>query len=107
MRFLIVTNSREAMPAEMVMPAMQGMQAWVAENRASGKLEQVWSFAGKSGGGGIANVETHEELDALMAAFPFGQTSDVEVYALADLDVALESNIQAFTAMMEAAGASA
>ncbi|NND74493.1 MAG: hypothetical protein HKN44_05755 [Ilumatobacter sp.] len=107
MRFLIVTNSREAMPAEMALPAMHGMQAWLAEHRASGKLEHVWSFAGKTGGGGIANVETHEELDAMMAGFPFGQTSDIDVYALADIDTSLDASIHAISMMMEAVGASA
>lgn len=107
MRFLIVTNSREAMPAEMAMPTMKAMQAWLAEHRASGKLEHVWSFAGRNGGGGIANVETHEELDAMMSGFPFAQTSHVDVYALADVDTAIEANIRAIAAMMEAVGAPA
>jgi len=105
MRFLIVTTSREAMPMEMALPAMHGMQAWLAEHRASGKLEAVWSFAGMNGGGGIANVDSHEELDSLMAGFPFAQTSKVDVYALADIDTAMEGAIASFTAMMEAAGA--
>lgn len=104
MRFLIVTNSREAMPMEMAMPAMQAMQAWVAEHRAAGRLEHAWSFAGKMGGGGIANVESHEELDSMMAGFPFGQTSNIEVYALADLDAALEQNISALNDMLQAVG---
>ena len=45
--------------------------SWVAEHRASGKMEHVWSFAGYAGGGGIMNVDTHEELDKSMAGFPF------------------------------------
>ncbi len=105
MRFLIVTTSREAMPVEMVMPAMHGMQAWLEEHRAAGRLVEAWSFAGMPGGGGIAEVSSHEELDQMMAGFPFAQTSYMSIYPLADLDSSLEHNINAFTAMMEAAGA--
>lgn len=104
MRFLIVTKGRDPVPPEMAMPMMQMMQGWMAEHRSSGKLEQVWSFAGQLGGGGIANVDSHEELDELMAGFPFGQTSHVEVYPLADLDAALEGSLAAIQAMMAAAG---
>ena len=104
MKFLVISTSRESMPMEMVLPSMHGMQAWLAEHRASGKLVQAWSFAGMNGGGGIVEVDSHEELDTMMSSFPFGQTSDMHVYPLADLDAAMETGIAAFTAMMEAAG---
>ncbi len=105
MKFLVVTTSRESMPMEMVLPAMHGMQAWLAEQRASGRLTEAWSFAGMNGGGGIVEVDSHEELDEVMAGFPFAQTSDMQIYALADLDSSIERGIAAFSAMMEAAGA--
>lgn len=104
MKFLIVTKSREAPPMEMALPMLQMMQGWVAEHRGSGKLLDTWSFAGTVGGGGILEVDSHEELDAIMTGFPFGQTSDVTVYALADLDAALAGAMANIQAMMEGAG---
>lgn len=100
MKFLLVTKNRETVPMEMAMPMLQMMQAWVAENRASGKLLEAWSFAGTIGGGGILEVDSHEELDKVMAGFPFGQSSDMWVYPLADLDAALANAVTNFEAMM-------
>jgi len=104
MRFLVVTKSREGAPPEMAVGMMQMMQGWLAEHRASGKLEQTWSFAGVQGGGGILDVDSLEELDSIMAGFPFGQISTVEVYPLADLDAALTDQIAKVQAVLEAMG---
>ena len=93
MRFLVVTKSRGAPPPEMAMPMMHMMKQWVTEHLGSGKMEQVWSFAGMVGGGGILEVESHEELDSIMGGFPFAQFSDVDVYPLADLHSNLDEQI--------------
>ena len=106
MRFLIVTESREAMAPDMALPMMQMMKAWVAEHTASGKMEQIWSFAGLSGGGGIINVDSHEQLDAIMGGFPFAQHSDISVYALADLDAVLSDSIARIEGIVEMMGGS-
>lgn len=89
MRFLIVTTNRDPVAPDAGLAMIQMMQAWVAEHTASGKMEQVWSFAGIIGGGGILNVDSHEELDAVMVGFPFAQHSNVTIYPLADLDAVL------------------
>ena len=47
------------------------------------------SHFGPIAGGGILNVESLEELDAIMAAFPLGPFSNVTVYGLADLEPTL------------------
>jgi hypothetical protein len=36
-------------------------------------------------------VDSHEELDEIMAGFPFGPFSSIELYPLADLDAGLDS----------------
>lgn len=100
MRFLVVTKSRGAPPPEMAMPMMQMMQQWVTEHLGSGKMEQVWSFGGIVGGGGILDVDSHEELDSIMGAFPFAQFSDVEVYPLADLHASLSEQLSRMEEMM-------
>jgi len=102
MRFLVVSKGRDPVPPEMAVPILQMFQGWLAEHRASGKLEQAWSFAGQVGGGGIANVDSLEEFDAMMATWPFSQTSDIEVYPLADLDSVLETSLANVQSIMEA-----
>jgi muconolactone delta-isomerase len=88
----------------MAMALTQAMKQWADTHRASGKIEQIWNFAGLQGGGGIANVESHEELAAIMAGFPFGPFSKIEVYALSDLDAGLEAFTQAIQMMGGAGG---
>jgi muconolactone delta-isomerase len=90
MRFLVVTNQRQAAPPEMMLPLVQAMKEWLAEHRTSGKLVEVWNFAGIAGGGGIVEVDSHEELEVIMGAFPLGPFSDIEAYALSDVDAAMD-----------------
>ena len=102
MRFLVVTKGRDPVPPEMAIGMLQMFQGWLAEHRGSGKLEQAWSFAGQPGGGGIANVDSLEELDAMMATFPLSQTSEIAVYPLADIDAVLETSLANIQGIMEA-----
>ena len=101
MQFLIITRPTSPTPPEMLVPMLSAMEAWLAQHRASGKIEVVWSFAGTGGGGGVLEVESHEELDAIMAGFPFAPFSSVEVLALSDLDRSL-ANARAFIEEMMA-----
>lgn len=104
MKFLVVTRNREAGPPEMAMPLLQGMRVWLAEHRASGKIAEVWGFAGTTGGGGILEVDSLDELDAVMSGFPYAQWSHVDIYPLSDLDAALDRNEAYITQMMQAMG---
>jgi len=105
MRYLVVTKQTTPMPPEMVLGLFGAMKAWSARHIASGKLEQVWSFAGLNGGGGIFNVGSLEELDQIMAEFPLGPFSDRKIYGLVDLDKSLDTASKAFEAMMGAPAA--
>ena len=87
------------------MPMLDAMEAWVAQHRASGKAKAVWAFAGTNGGGGVLEVESHEELDAIMARFPFAPFSTIEIIALSDMDKSL-ANAKAFVEEMMAGMAS-
>lgn len=104
MQFLVITKPRSAPPPEMAVPLIEAMEAWVAQNRASGKAKALWSFAGYAGGGGVVDVDSPEELDEIMAGFPFAPFSTIEVLALADLDRALQSSKAVFQRMAEAMG---
>ncbi len=99
MRFLVVTKTNQPLPPEMAMGLTEAMEGWVRKYTASGKFEQVWGVAGAQAGGGILNVNSLEEVDAIMSEFPFGPFSDVEVYGLVDLETSLKNTKQAIQAM--------
>ena len=99
MRFLVVAKAKTPFPPEMAMGLVDAMSAWARKHTASGKFEQVWGVAGVQAGGGIANVNSLEEMDAIMAEFPFGPFSDVEVSGLVDLESSLKNTKQAIQAM--------
>jgi hypothetical protein len=104
MRFLIVTKPKFPVPAEMAGALNDAMTIWFAENSASGAIAEGWGFAGLGGGGGIANVKSLEELDALMTSFPYGQMSEVEIYGLTDLGRAWSASKRSLRPWLAARG---
>ena len=100
MRYLVVTKSKIPFPPQMAPMLFDAMIAWVDSNVQSGKMEQVWSFAGIQGGGGILNVDSLEELDSIMIRSPFSPFSDTEVYGLVDVKDALNRGKQVIAQMM-------
>jgi muconolactone delta-isomerase len=101
MQFLVITRQKTPAPPETLMPLLSAMEAWVAQNRDSGKAKAQWAFAGTIGGGGLLDVESHEELDAIMSRFPFGPFSTVEIIPLSNIDESL-ANAKAFVQQMMA-----
>lgn len=99
MKFLVITHPKHPIPPEIGLQLIDAMVAWVNHHASGGKIQETWSFAGIGGGGGILNVDSAEELDAIMSGFPFGPFSDVQVYLLADLHQGLQSTKQAMQAM--------
>ncbi len=99
MKFLVVTKSNQPLPPEMAMDLVDAMEGWARKYTTSGKIEQTWGFAGIQGGGGIVNVNSLEELEAIMAEFPFAPFSDIEIYGLTDLQAGLQLMKQAIQAM--------
>ena len=97
MRFLITTKPKHVIPPEVAVGLVDAMGPW--RERHSGKIEQIWGFAGTRGGGGIGNVSSLEELDAVMADFPLGAFSDIEIIPLVDLEESLQRMRQALEAM--------
>jgi muconolactone delta-isomerase len=99
MQFLVISNPKHPVPPEMGPMLIDAMVAWVDQNTAAGKVESTWGFAGTAGGGGILNVDSPEELDAIMAGYPFGAFSEVEVFPLVNLHESLQRTKQAMQAM--------
>lgn len=100
MKVLIISKGKFPPPPEAFVGLLDAMTAWVKKNTASGKVKTFWATAGTPGGGGIAEVDSFEELDAIMAEFPFGPFSDTQVIPIVDLGEALQRAKQAALAMM-------
>jgi hypothetical protein len=87
MRFLVISKPKFPVPMEQLPMMMQGFAAWRARYRA--QSDGFWFFAGDGGGAGVLNVPDEMTLFRIMAEYPFGLTSDVEVRAIVDGDWAL------------------
>ena len=98
MRLLVVSKGGKHLPPpELVLVLVDAMGAW--QSKYADKMEQIWAFAGTQGGGGILNVESLEELDAIMGEFPFGPFSEVEILPLTDLGASLQRTKERIAAM--------
>ena len=98
----MVSKSKHLVPPELVVGLIGAMSPW--RNKYTRNSEQVWGFAEFQGGGGIVNVQSLEELDALMTEFPFLPISDTEIYPVVDLDGVLQRATQAIQAAAARAG---
>ena len=86
MRFLVTLEPKHMIPPDMVPNLIDGLIAWSEANN----WDAIWSNAGHAGGGGIANVDSLEQLDELMIAFPMGPFYDVKVTPIVDLGPSME-----------------
>lgn len=87
MRFLIHTKGNTPPPMEQMPGLLDAMRQWVDSFREQQVM--MWALAGLPGGGGIVDVESHEQLDRIMSGFPFGPYSDTQIYPIVDLDQSL------------------
>jgi muconolactone delta-isomerase len=99
MRFVVTSTAQFPIPPEMAPRVMDAMIAWFNKYTQNGKLETGWSEAGRRGGGGILNVDSLEELDAILTELPIGPFSEIEVRPIVDLVDSIERGKQAFAAM--------
>ena len=99
MRFLITGKNNFPIPPEMGSALVDATIAWAKKYTSNGKFEQTWGLAGIAGGGAIANVDSSDELDAIMVEFPFGPFTNTEIYALTDMVGSLERLKQVIQAM--------
>ena len=99
MKFLVVTKAKMPPPPEIALSLVNAVDAWAQKYISSGKLEQIWGFAGLYGGGGIGNVNSPEELDEIMSEFPWALFSDTEIYTLIDFKTAQQNARRSMQAM--------
>ena len=89
MKFLVITIQKWPIPPEMLPALTEATVQWIAEAKKTGKMEALYSIAGQSGGMGIGNVDSLEELDDIVQGIPMGAFSDVQVFPLSDIDHAM------------------
>lgn len=90
MRFLLVAKMVHPVPRDIAGALFDDVIAWSKKYTGSRQIEQIWGFAGLYAGGAILNVSSLEELDSIMAEYPHGPFSDMEVFGLTDLVAAVE-----------------
>lgn len=85
-KFLVLWNLRvEAVGPEM-MRAVLRQQDYGSKLTQRGKLTQRYHIVGGHGGAWIYDVDSHEELDHLLAASPAYNFSEFKVLALAEME---------------------
>lgn len=102
MKFLLVSQPRFQVPPEMALPILDAFSAFLSKYTESGNIQESWSFAGVTGGAGIFEVDSHEELDAMLAESPLLPFSDIAIYPLVDLQESIQRSKQIAKARMEA-----
>ena len=91
MKFLVMTTIKSQPPPDMLPALHQASQQWAAEARKSGKLDALYSISGQSGGMAIVNVDSLEELDDRIQAYPLTPYSETQTIPLGDIDHALST----------------
>ena len=102
MRFLITSTPKFPIPPELVPVLLHAMHDWVKRHTASKKIEQIWGFV-NGGGGGVLNVASHEELNAILTEMPFTPFADTRADALIPIEVGLNNFQQAMARMTQSA----
>jgi muconolactone delta-isomerase len=85
LRFLVLCALESPLTEGMANSVIEATEQWVEENVLSGRIEQLWGFAGQPAGGGIVRVESFDELEAMMARFPPGPFCHTKIFALHDV----------------------
>jgi hypothetical protein len=100
MRFMVVIKPQFQLPEEKLPAMIEGFAAWWDRHRDT--WESAGFFAHGNGGGGICNVESHAALHQMFLEWPFTPFSDIESFALIDMDEALGHWQGAIAAMVAA-----
>jgi muconolactone delta-isomerase len=102
MKFVVISSLKHPVPPEMVIPLIDAFLAYISKYTESGHIEDSWAFAGTDKGGATFNADSLEELDAIIAEYPFGPFSEVEIYPVVNLQESLQRAKQVAQTLMEA-----
>ena len=96
MLFLVTQKGK---PGVAFMPEMIDMslaaQEYLKGLVEKGVIKHIWAFANGSGGCGIADISSHEDLYRMLEASPVSGIVDFEVIPLASIDVVPEMLMKA------------
>ena len=97
MKFLVIVEGVPGvplLPPEQSLALTKAQWEWSKKTRKAGKADVVYALAdhcgGLTGGMGIANVESLEDLATHLSDMPIAGVSSVKVYPLVDPDVAIK-----------------
>lgn len=106
MKFLVLIEGVPGgppVPPEQMLPLIKETWAWARRMRESRKVEAQYALAdhagGLTGGFGIVNYESAEQMSEDLAAFPMAGLATFKVYPLAAPEV-VEKLIEAATAQL-------
>ncbi len=89
MKFLVTIIQKQPPPPEIMPALIEATIKWMAWAKGNGKFDAVYSIAGQPGGLGIANVDSLEDLNDLVARYPMTPFCNVQTLPLSDVDQAL------------------
>ena len=99
MRFALTGKTIHQIPPEMFPGLIDAAVAWANKYTTNKKVEHIWHFSGGMAGVIIVNVNSAEELNAMIAEFPFAPFAEMEVHALLDFRDAMQQIKQVVQAM--------
>lgn len=104
MKFVILSKQKHMIPPERAIPIIDAFLAYIKKYTESGHFKDVWTFAGRGGGGAVVVVDSLEELDGMVAEYPFGPFSDIEVYPVVDTAESMQRTKAMIQAQMAGMG---
>jgi len=95
MKFLVMAKRNQMpMQPEMGIAVFQAAKEWEKAQLASGKMDLRYNYADGSGGFGIVNGDSHEEVYDTLLEAPYFAFMDWEVIPLVDWDHSLDKLIE-------------
>jgi len=87
MRFLVISTPKYQVPVEQLPGLLAAEREWYDRNR---EYLEAYGWFADSGGFGIADVPDVETLSRINREHPFAYTSDTQIRAVVDADVAVQ-----------------
>jgi muconolactone delta-isomerase len=92
MMFLVIQRMKPglALTPEMIDPYLASFE-YYKDLEKKGIIKSLWAFVDGSGGGGIADVPSADQIYQILAGSPVSGLVDFEVYPLTTIDVVVET----------------
>jgi hypothetical protein len=95
MKFLVTVTPRQVpIPPGMAADMLEAQGSWLKERVDDGTIECLYGTVG-GGGFGVANVDSHEQMHALLVGSPGYALADYDVKAIGDSAAMLAEGVAA------------